>query len=247
MHYKELLESSEKAYLETNRYKHFKNIITSERYFSNYISYKIMPTVSEFLQDMIYLADEQKDYQSDFAFVFFEENAELSSELQRTLSQQGFESEKHIIFTNSLNHLKLFEKEFDDITFTKLNENYLEKYLKFKYEQSIVYGETYAKQMYNDNRANLLNNNAKVYLAIKDNQIIGDVTAWDYGEYVEIDDFYVQESYRGQGIGTRLQFDASRGFKKVILISEEENRKMYEHQGYEEVAYYWTALRSPRK
>ncbi|MCC9701749.1 GNAT family N-acetyltransferase, partial [Streptococcus agalactiae] len=24
MHYKELLESSEKAYLETNRYKHFK-------------------------------------------------------------------------------------------------------------------------------------------------------------------------------------------------------------------------------
>ncbi|HEN2258426.1 TPA: GNAT family N-acetyltransferase, partial [Streptococcus agalactiae] len=28
MHYKELLESSEKAYLETNRYKHFKNIIT---------------------------------------------------------------------------------------------------------------------------------------------------------------------------------------------------------------------------
>ncbi|HHL0558138.1 TPA: GNAT family N-acetyltransferase, partial [Streptococcus agalactiae] len=25
MHYKELLESSEKAYLETNRYKHFKN------------------------------------------------------------------------------------------------------------------------------------------------------------------------------------------------------------------------------
>ncbi|HEO7605742.1 TPA: GNAT family N-acetyltransferase, partial [Streptococcus agalactiae] len=27
MHYKELLESSEKAYLETNRYKHFKNII----------------------------------------------------------------------------------------------------------------------------------------------------------------------------------------------------------------------------
>ncbi|HEN3060334.1 TPA: DUF5613 domain-containing protein, partial [Streptococcus agalactiae] len=109
MHYKELLESSEKAYLETNRYKHFKNIIISERYFSNYISYKIMPTVSEFLQDMIYLADEQKDYQSDFAFVFFEENAELSSELQRTLSQQGFESEKHIIFTNSLNHLKLFE------------------------------------------------------------------------------------------------------------------------------------------
>lgn len=30
MHYKELLESSEKAYLETNRYKHFKNIIISE-------------------------------------------------------------------------------------------------------------------------------------------------------------------------------------------------------------------------
>ena len=36
MDYKELLESGEPVYRETTRFKHFKNPVTSERYFSNY-------------------------------------------------------------------------------------------------------------------------------------------------------------------------------------------------------------------
>lgn len=58
MYYKELFELFEKVYLEINWYKYFKNIIILECYFLNYISYKIMFIVSEFLQDMIYLVDE---------------------------------------------------------------------------------------------------------------------------------------------------------------------------------------------
>lgn len=84
-------------------------------------------------------------------------------------------------------------------------------------------------------------------MAVKNDQIIGDVTAWVHGDFIEIDDFSVDEKFRGQGIGTNLQLEASRGFDKVILLSEEGNRAMYEHQGYQEVSHYWTALRGSKE
>ena len=46
MNYKELLEAGEPVYRENTRFKHFKNPVTSERYFSNYLSYKLMPSLS---------------------------------------------------------------------------------------------------------------------------------------------------------------------------------------------------------
>ena len=95
-----------------------------------------------------------------------------------------------------------------------------------------------------DNEANLLSNGSKIFLALDGERIIGDVTAWFFGDYVEVDDFSVQEAYRGRGIGSALQRAALAGQKKVILIAEEENRAMYQHQGYEEVSWYWTALQS---
>lgn len=90
MNYKELLESGEPVYLENARFKHFKNPVTSERYFSNYLSYKEMPSLSDMEADLAYLAREQKDYFSDFAFLFFAENQDLSAALRAYLEEQGF-------------------------------------------------------------------------------------------------------------------------------------------------------------
>ncbi|MGT2935368.1 GNAT family N-acetyltransferase [Streptococcus castoreus] len=246
MSYKTLMESGEPVFKETVRYKYFKNAVTSECYFSNYISYKHMPSLHDFKRDMAYLAAEQMDYHSDYSFVFFAENAELTEELSHYLKETDFKLEKHIIFTNLLVNLKLVPRAVEGVSIVLLDETRLDAYVAMKYRQALQYGQLYADQMKADTQTNLLENGSKVYLAIKDDEIIGDVTAWFFDDYVEIDDFFVDEAYRGQGIGTSLQWEASRGFEKVILISEEENRAMYEHQGYQEVAYYWTALRSPR-
>ena len=73
MDYKELLESGEPIFRENTRFKHFKNPATSERYFSNYLSYKRMPSLSELEADLAYLAQEQAGYVSNYAFLFFAE------------------------------------------------------------------------------------------------------------------------------------------------------------------------------
>lgn len=90
MNYKELLESGEPVYRETTRFKHFKNPVTSERYFSNYLSYKLMPSLSELEADLAYLGKEQTSYVSHYAFLFFAENQEISAELADYLNNQGF-------------------------------------------------------------------------------------------------------------------------------------------------------------
>lgn len=244
MNYKELLESGEPVYRETTRFKHFKNPVTSERYFSNYLSYKLMPSLSELWEDLTYLAQEQETYLTSYAFLFFAEKGEWSQEIRDFLEREGFETAKHLIFTNSVDQIQLRCSDLGDIRILELDDSYLDAYLAYKYQAYLEYGQAYANQMRADNEANLLSNGSKIFLALDGERIIGDVTAWFFGDYVEVDDFSVQEAYRGRGIGSALQRAALAGQKKVILIAEEENRAMYQHQGYEEVSWYWTALQS---
>lgn len=244
MKYKELLESGEPIYKENDRFKHFKNPVTSERYFSNYLSYKTMPTVDELEADLAYLADEQANYASDFAFLFFAEKEEFSDALRKELEGQDFEFSKHLVFTNHVDQLQLKPRNLGSIQIVELTADHLAAYIQMKYQDHLEYGQVYADQMKADHEANLLSNSSKVYLALEGDKIIGDVTAWFFGEYVEVDDFHVAQNYRGRGIGTALQLAAIADYQQVILIAEEENRAMYEHQGYAEVSWYWTALKS---
>ena len=160
------------------------------------------------------------------------------------MEREGFETAKHLIFTNSVDQIQLRCSDLGDIWILELVDSYLDAYLAYKYQAYLEYGQAYANQMRADNEANLLSNGSKIFLALDGERIIGDVTAWFFGDYVEVDDFSVQEAYRGRGIGSALQRAALAGQKKVILIAEEENRAMYQHQGYEEVSWYWTALQS---
>lgn len=244
MHYKELLESGEPVYRETTRFKHFKNPVTSERYFSNYLSYKRMPSQSELREDLTYLAQEQEAYPTSYAFLFFSEKEEWSPEIRNFLEREGFETAKHLIFTNSVDQIQLRCSDLGGIRILELDDSYLDAFLAYKYQAHLEYGQAYVDQVLADNEANLLSNGSKIYLALDGQRIVGSVTAWFLGDYVEIDDFSVQEAYRGRGIGSALQRAALAGQKKVILIAEEENRAMYQHQGYEEVSWYWTALQS---
>ncbi|WP_306693971.1 GNAT family N-acetyltransferase [Streptococcus didelphis] len=154
---------------------------------------------------------------------------------------------KHIIFTNKLENLKLRRADLKNILIEELDKEWLPAYLDLKYHQNLEFGEDFAKLMFEFNKHNLPEKGSRIYIAREGNKLVGDVTAWYFDDYVEIDDFSVVKEYQGRGIGSALQLKASEGYNKLILVSKEINRKMYEHQGYKEVAYYWTALRSSRK
>ena len=147
MDYKELLESGEPIFRENTRFKHFKNPVTSERYFSNYLSYKRMPSLSELEADLAYLAQEQAGYVSNYAFLFFAENQEISAELADYLKKQGFGFSRHLIFTSPVEDLRLKDHNLGDIRIVELDEAYLEDYLQVQYQDHLQYGQVYAEQM----------------------------------------------------------------------------------------------------
>lgn len=240
--YKRLLESHKTCYWETKRYDHFKNPELSERYFDNYLSYKQAVDCLDLQADLAYLDREQSTYPKPFYHLFFNENTELDSVVKDYLVKKGFTLTKHIIFTALIKELKLSHKH-QDFVLALVTKTNLADYIAYTYQKNRQYGESYAEQIKAYQQKHLLHQPCQVYLALKEGVIIGSLTAWNYGFFVEMDDFEVQKAYRGCGIGSALQFRASRAFEHSILIAEEHNRAMYEHQGYQEVAYYWTALK----
>lgn len=244
MTYKKLLYSYSQVYFENDRFYHLKDETRPTRYYSNYLDYKLLPSLVSLKEDLLYLKVEQKDYPTDYAMLFFPEKVDLPGEIKNHLRVAGFHLEKHLIFTCSIDNLSLSKKAVNGISIRPLSVDNRKCYLEYKYQQNLAYGKAYADEMLVFNEKHLPEPGSTVYLAFDGNQIIGDLTAWDYGQFVEMDDFSVKENYRGQGIGSALQKVASDGFPSAILIAEEINRNMYQHQGYEEVSYYWTALRS---
>ncbi|MFZ2185997.1 MAG: GNAT family N-acetyltransferase [Streptococcus parauberis] len=244
MGYKELLNTNKMPYLDTDRFTHMKDDILSERYYSNYIDYKLVPNIEELAKDIDYIKEEQINYPHKYIMFNFPENYYPDLEIKEYLEKEGFKFSRHIIFTNQFSNLKLSQKDIGSITIEELHASDFSDYLDLKYQQSLVYGEDFAKQMLVYNRMHLPEKGSRIYVAKDGKKLVGDVTAWEYGEYIEIDDFSLIEDYRGKGIGSALQRTAAQYFKKLILVSEEENRDMYEHQGYQEAAYYWNALKS---
>ena len=187
---------------------------------------------------------EQAGYVSHYAFLFFAENQEISAELADYLNNQGFGLSRHLIFTSPVEDLQFKDRNLGGIRIVELDETYLEDYLQVQYQDHLQYGQVYAEQMLADNRAHLLTNGSKIYLALDGQRIVGSVTAWFFEAYVEIDDYQVDAAYQGRGIGTALQKAALANQERAILVAEEANCSMYHHQGYKEVASYWIALRS---
>lgn len=94
-------------------------------------------------------------------------------------------------------------------------------------------------------------------LILKDQSgaLVGGLAATMYWDWLEIEDFYIPDMARGQGIGAKLLGQAesiafAQGYKHVLLTTYEfQARRFYEKQGYRVVgtlegyppgsAYYW--------
>ncbi len=246
MGYKDILNVNNNYYKETDRYNHLKDPNLARRYYANYLDYKKMPTLDDFINDLLYLNEEQADYPTEYALTLFPESQEIPDELLTFLTDNGFELSKHIIFTNTIDRRSLSTKSIEPIIVEALSDAYFMDYLQLKYSQNMEYGKDYADHMLAYNQVHLPEKGSKIFIARDGDKLIGDVTAWYYDKYIEIDDFSILQEYRGKGIGSELQRQASKGYNDLILISEEENRNMYQHQGYQEVSFYWTALKAPK-
>ena len=244
MYYQKVLSRRSRLSHETERFVYFKNTDLSERFSENYLLYKSVPSLKQFQEDMAFLRREQADYSSRYVHFHFPENQALPEELAQFLRAEHFQVSEHLIFWAEVDRLKLSQKIPQKVEVKAMDASLYPLYKAVSSPYYLDYSKAYSQQMAGYNYAFVENEQASLFLALTGQKIIGVMAAWYSGDIVEMDGFEVAESWRHQGVGSLLQkASLTNGVAKAILIAEEENRPLYEHQGFQQVAYYIDAIK----
>ncbi|NEW63455.1 GNAT family N-acetyltransferase [Granulicatella sp. zg-ZJ] len=227
--------------VETSRYIYEQNERYSERYDSNVLYYKVMPTLEELKEDIAFVKEKQANYQSEYVHLSFPENECLPEDIEKVLKEWSFDLSTEVLMCLNEEKANFTKSCTFNVTIEKLTEKWLEIYFKKYDEETIQYGNLYreqAKQYIQD-----ILQKGDILLAVDKDTIIGDVILHYQKDFIEIDNFQVDEAYQRQGVGTLLQkavLHKKLSNQKLVLIAEQgsDAHMMYQHQGYEEIGFY---------
>ena len=233
---------------ENARYIHYHTPSQLIKYYANYFEYKEMPTLELFKEDLSYQRDfHMKHHQQHLLFIF-PDNEVIPESIITYAKSHGCNLE--IMELYELKHPKQLRHN-DEVVCEVVTQDgpIFDDFLKVCATGEIEYGEDFVKLKDETHRRDLLKHNILQIVAYIDNMPAGKIEAIIEDKTVEIDDFYVIETYRKRGIGSRLQeavYDLAHG-KQVFLIADGNDtaRDMYQRQGYEKIAERYELLLAP--
>lgn len=233
--------------LETECYIHHHNPEMLLQYDSNFISFKKMPTIKEFIEAQDYLRAYHQEHGQRHVRFYFPEGEPLIQELM-----DFFQKDEDY----SIGFLELFAiqpedfpavKENPEIAVGNVTEETWDAYSKFQYEHDSVYGEDYAEKKQSQHLRNYKNQSIQQILAFYQGKPAGSVDVILKDHTAEIDGLLVHEDFQKKGIGSRLQKYVMDQFhdKTVILVADGEDtpREMYRKQNYQYLGKQYQALK----
>ena len=220
---------------ETDVFKHFTLDEVKERYDSNFIEFKVKPTILQFQEAEGYLKQFHFDRGQKFLKFVFPQDIELPVELEKYVQAQGYE-------INFLEMYAIRPTEFikdrinTDVKIEYVTKETLSQYVALHYEDALQWGETFAFNKQNMLIRDFHEQRKKQIVAIRNGEVIGSVDVIVNEDTAELDQFYVIPSYQRQGVGTIIQQFVMNEFvdKFIILVADGEDtpREMYAKQGY---------------
>jgi GNAT superfamily N-acetyltransferase len=231
---------------ENELYKHYHYPEMLSRYSSNFIEFKIMPTLNELLEAERFMRDfHLKNGQYHVEFVF-PQDKEIAVELIEYLNNQDYSIEKNELYV--INPSEFPEVKVDkDICVEKVDSVRLMEYLRIQYEQDLQFGENFAKEKQSLMKRNYNNENVIQIIAYYKGSPAGAVDIILTEGLAEIDNLFVLDSLQRKGIGSRLQKFVMDSYKdrKVILIADGDDtpREMYQRQNYQYLGFQYEVLK----
>jgi ribosomal protein S18 acetylase RimI-like enzyme len=222
--------------LENELYKHNHNPEVLLQYDSNFIHFKKMPTVQEFVEVHHYLKGyHDKNGQNHVKF-YFPEGEKLTPELEEHLKGHDFTTGYlELMAIQPSNFPKV--KENDDINIQEVSQETLQDYLTFQFEQNSVHGHPFAEQKQSQHVKNFTNEKIMQVIAFYKGTPAGTVDVIISEKTAEIDALVVHEEFQRKGIGSQLQKFVMDRFsdKIVILVAEGDDtpKDMYRKQNYQ--------------
>ena len=221
--------------LEKDVFKHYTLDEVKDRYDSNFIAFKVMPTILQFQEVEVYLKQFHFDRDQKFLKFVFPQDMELPVELKKYVIAQGYE----------INFLEMYATQptafikgrtNTDVKVEYVTKETLPQYTALHYEDALQWGEKYALDKRNMLIRDFHEQRKKQIVAIHNDEVIGSADVIVKEATAELDHFYVLPSYQRQGVGKSIQQFVMNEFvdKIIILVADGEDtpREMYTKQGY---------------
>lgn len=216
-------------------YRHFHYPEMLIRYDSNFIEFKVLPSLTEFKEVKNYLRDYHLKKGQKHVKFYFPANIKPTGELIAYITEMYCEIGFLELYAIQPKHFPLVRNNLD-IDIQVVTEKDLEVLLELQYKNDLEFGNEFAKQKAELIKRQFEDQKILQVLAFYKKSPAGYVDIIISNETVEIDNLTVEKSFQNKGIGSRLQKFVMDSFPKkvVILVADGEDtpREMYKKQNY---------------
>lgn len=228
--------------MENELIEHRQDARILSRYDSNFIQFKRMPSEVELTETIAYLTAFHKARGQQFVKFKFPANEVIPKALLQQL--EGYDIGFLELYTLQPTNFQATATEAD-VRF--VGEAELADFLKLQYNEDLHFGEAYATEKQSFLQLERLKEGHHQLIAYKNGQPVGSVELIETNETIEIDNFFVVATMRGQGIGSAIQkFVMNNAQQKTIILvadGQGDVREMYKKQGYVCKGFQYEALR----
>jgi GNAT superfamily N-acetyltransferase len=212
------------------------------RYDSNFIEFKKMPSLDEFIESADYLRAFHLENGQKHVKFYLPANEKPPEELNEYLIEKDYEVGFIELYAiNPKEFPKVDPQESIDIEV--VTSNNFPAFLDFQFQTDLEFGKEFAKQKVNLYKRHFTNPAIMQIIAFYQGLPAGTVEVIIAEETAEIDGLSVKEDFQKKGIGTRLQQFVMDTFadKTIILVADGEDtpRIMYQKQNYHYIGFQY--------
>jgi GNAT superfamily N-acetyltransferase len=222
--------------VENNQYRHIHYPEMLTRYDSNFIAFKKLPALTEFIGAENYLRKYHlKNGQKHVKF-YFPANERPAGELFDYMNDAGYEIGFIELYAIQPNQFPLV-KDNPEIEIHIVTNKNIQTFLQLQYQQDLKFGSEFANQKIELHKRNFEDQKILQLLAFYKGTPAGSMDVIISKDTAEIDGLVVDENFQKKGIGSRLQKFVMEEFynKTIILVADGEDtpREMYKRQNYQ--------------
>lgn len=226
----------------------FKQYHTKEmlnRYDSNLLAFKKMPSLQEFIEAEQQLHTHHQQYGQHHLKFLFPPNEKISGEVAAYLISERYSISFLELYSIEPGRFSGGKNPEVEVRFAK--EEDLTALLELNYNEDLKYGSNFAAEKQGHLQRTFMSAGRYFVIAYIDGVPVGFLQLIEEPDTVEIDNFFVLDSMQKKGIGSQMQQFVMDHFteKTIILVAEGEDtaREMYRKQKYEYAGFQYEALK----
>ncbi len=221
---------------ENELFQHYHDPELKIRYDSNFIQFKRLPSLDEFINTEAWLRQFHLNLDQHFVKFYFPDDEKPSEEILDYLNKQGYEQgvlELYAIEPKDFPEVQQQEK----VKIKTVDQSNLETFQIMHFKQSVLFSKEFAEAETEMIETQFKQQHIEQVLAYYDDLPVGYVTIIIGDDWVEIDDLLVEVTHQRKGIGGSLQWYVMDNYsdKTVILVADQDDtaREMYQRQHYQ--------------